>query len=183
VRRLPLGLAALALLPFLSPAAAGEPRTDRSGDPLPDGAIARLGTVRWRHPGEATAMMFSPNGKILAATCRGGLLLWDTATGKVLRRLPGTDCGIGGPDFTPDGHTLVAQTSTGDVGFWDVPTGKLLRAWSLPHEGGPKPRCCASRPTASSWPWPLTTTRFRSSTSLPAKYSTKSAGTARRSTG
>src|SRR6516162_4235619 len=125
VRRLPLGLAALALLPFLSPAAAGEPRTDRSGDPLPDGAIARLGTVRWRHPGEATAMMFSPNGKILAATCRGGLLLWDTATGKVLRRLPGTDCGIGGPDFTPDGHTLVAQTSTGDVGFWDVPTGKL----------------------------------------------------------
>jgi WD40 repeat protein len=120
------------------PAEAKPARADRYGDPLPDGAVTRLGTVRWRHSGAAEALVFSPDGKTLASICWGDLLLWDTATGKVLRQLhpatPGPFSGRFGsaPQFTPDGKTLLAQTDSGDVAIWDVATGKLTRTLAVP---------------------------------------------------
>ena len=42
------------------------PRVDRFGDPLPDGAVRRFGTLRFRH--EAIAgLAFTPDGKRLVA--------------------------------------------------------------------------------------------------------------------
>jgi hypothetical protein len=41
-------------------------RVDRYGDPLPEGAVARLGTSRLRRIGGGK-VMFSPDGKTLAA--------------------------------------------------------------------------------------------------------------------
>src|SRR3954471_7193777 len=65
-------------------------RTDRYGDPLPDGAVARLGTVRWRQAGTLSCVAFSADGKILASGSRDGqVYLWEVATGKELRRLTG----------------------------------------------------------------------------------------------
>jgi RNA polymerase sigma factor (sigma-70 family) len=57
---------------------------DRFGDPLPKGAVSRLGTVRWQHPGRIEALDWSPNGKYLATAARFGnsVYVWDAETGK-----------------------------------------------------------------------------------------------------
>ena len=56
-------------------------RFDRSGDPLPPYALARLGSIRFR-TGNLHAMALSPEGKICATASLNSLSLWDIATGK-----------------------------------------------------------------------------------------------------
>src|SRR5262249_38915331 len=59
------------------------PRVDLYCDPLPDGASARLGTMRWRHnhSGSWSTAHYSPDGKAIvswAANARS-LRLWNAA--------------------------------------------------------------------------------------------------------
>jgi RNA polymerase sigma factor (sigma-70 family) len=66
---------------------AGKPpaRTDALGDPLPEGAIARLGTVRLRHGGTILKLAFTPDGKQIVAFGHDGVRIWDAATGREAR--------------------------------------------------------------------------------------------------
>jgi RNA polymerase sigma factor (sigma-70 family) len=69
-----------------SAAAAPPARTDRYDDPLPADALARLGTVRLRHPGIFFAACLPDASGVVTASSDGGLRLWDLQSGKEIRR-------------------------------------------------------------------------------------------------
>src|SRR5580765_6711204 len=91
-----------------------KPRTDSLGDPLPPGAIARLGTLRFKHdPGRYAIIrtaIFSPDGKKIATLADNGTLrLWDAATGKELPGPWNTGSRYATIAFSPDGTILAAD--------------------------------------------------------------------------
>ncbi len=102
---------------------------DRYGDPLPPGAVARLGTLRLRHGRPIVSVAFSPDGKTLASACEDGAArLWDVALGVEVRSLD--NCGsLNSIAFSPDGKTLVGEGNpfTQPIFFWDAGSGKRLR--------------------------------------------------------
>jgi WD40 repeat protein len=106
------------------------PRTDRLGDPLPKGAIARLGTMRLRHDGRVTSVAFAPDGKTLAsASVDGTIRIWETATGRELRCLRRRQNPILGGNYfpnvaySPDGKLLASAGTCEGVVLWDAATG------------------------------------------------------------
>jgi RNA polymerase sigma factor (sigma-70 family) len=67
------------------PVAAAAVLTDINGDPLPNDALVRLGTVRFRHP--ATIFVASlPDGTLLTVGRDETVRIWDAGNGKELRR-------------------------------------------------------------------------------------------------
>jgi RNA polymerase sigma factor (sigma-70 family) len=104
---------------------------DLNGDPLPPGAIARLGTIRFRVPAGTSSITFLPGDTTLLALGGGSVSTWDVSTGKQLKRYecPG---GSGSYALTPDGKTLAVGTYTDDpnvvaIYLRDVATGRTLR--------------------------------------------------------
>jgi WD40 repeat protein len=111
-------------------------RTDLYGDSLPDGAIARLGSVRLRHAGLCDVVFLSDGKTVLSAGSDRVLRFWDMATGLPVRsvRLEGT----AGPGqcvtLSPDGKTLVAHDKQNLV-FWEVSSGKEIKSLAGPRSG------------------------------------------------
>jgi WD40 repeat protein len=129
---------------------------DHHGDPLPQGATHRLGTVRFRCP--ATSVAYSPDGKLLAVGCSDNQIrLLDAATGQEVRRLSGhqvrtytapqdpknptgflvDSMGAGNVTtlaFSPDGKTLASGGWDDMIRLWDVGTGKEVRKF-VAHPG------------------------------------------------
>jgi WD40 repeat protein len=110
-------------------------RTDRHGDPLPPGAVARLGTTRFR-PGESIYQVrMAPDGNEVA--CLAGsvdeqrILVWDERTGKEVPRpkLPGSGPAVVALAYSPLGKLLAAtEDGAGTSHLWDASQGKPIRA-------------------------------------------------------
>jgi len=116
------------------PSGVQEARVDRYGDALPDGALARLGTTRFRQGFMVYSAAFSPDGKSIATASAGqGVYIWDAATGKDrFQLLPRRH--ITAVAYTPDGN-LVAGTQRG-FSIFDIKTGTELRHFEGNQNGG-----------------------------------------------
>jgi len=101
------------------------PRTDRFGDPLPEGALFRTSTVRARHD-VSGSLRFSGDGRLLAAF--GGdktVRLWEASTGKLRRVFSGHQRQIADLVFSADGRLLVSGDEGGSIHLWDATSGAL----------------------------------------------------------
>jgi WD40 repeat protein len=105
--------------------AADPPRVDRYGDPIPVGAIARLGTIDRAPPSTNRGLRFAADGKTFHAALYGPAWAeWDAATGKLLRRvrLPGIPGSW--PWVSADGSVAVCERPGGIHRVVDIKTGK-----------------------------------------------------------
>jgi WD40 repeat protein len=131
-------LACTILLPAL-PARAQErpPRLDLAGDPLPAGAVARLGTVRFRQGSAISALAYSPDGKLLASAGwhDPAIRLWDVASGREVQQCSGADGGAHLLAFSRDGKVLIGGGNFRPIRLWDVATGKELRRLTVEPAG------------------------------------------------
>jgi WD40 repeat protein len=111
-----------------------KPKTDLHGDPLPQGALVRMGTVRFRHPSLMVPLLaFLPDGKIVTSGDDGMERIWDPTTGKELSKWHGHDSGMrGGITVSADGK-LLATSDYRRIYLRDLVTGKELRR--IPSEG------------------------------------------------
>jgi WD40 repeat protein len=110
---------------------------DQYGDPLPEGALARIGTLRLVHLGQIVSLAVSADGKVVASGVqRGGqedstgstllqtdrfaiargdrvthskIRLWDTKTGKLIREIVSPGAPVSALRFSVDGTTLFAS--------------------------------------------------------------------------
>lgn len=135
MRTAPALLAALALA---IPAAAGPPRADPDGFPLPPEVLHRLGSARFRHPHPILTFSFRPDGKVVYTTDGHSVYGWDLATGHRTFITPGAGdhARWGGLGSTATRLRAVATEYGGHVVTdLDPQTGKVIGRAKPVHAG------------------------------------------------
>jgi WD40 repeat protein len=128
-------LPSLALLPGRAEQAG---KADRHGDPLPVGAVARLGPARLRHGEYVRCALFAPDGKTLVTGGADGVIrCWEVPSGREVRRLQGHTGWVIALALSPDGRMLASGGGPWDCSLrlWDLGSGKKLRLLERKDQG------------------------------------------------
>ena len=107
--------------------------TDRFGDPLPAGVVASMGSRRMRAAYAVHSLAYSPDGRSLAAGTEKGIWVWDTITGRVLRRFHVPETWKVDIRFVTDANlACAAGHSTAQYWLLDIRNGNELLHTELP---------------------------------------------------
>jgi WD40 repeat protein/serine/threonine protein kinase len=115
---------------------------------------AQTGKELLSFEGGGACVIFSPDGKRLAAASREEIKLWDAQTGQEIRSFKGGGLSVA---FSPDGKRLASSGQV--VRVWDVETGKELltlkeytyRMWKVAFSPDGKRLASASAKTVKVW--------------------------------
>jgi RNA polymerase sigma factor (sigma-70 family) len=101
------------------------PRVNHYGNPLPAGAVARLGSLRFFRGNDGKGwprLTFSPDGKVIVSSSADNHF-WDVATGA---EIPVPDQIRRAIPFSAGGRLLAVERRQDVTKFWDVTAGKLV---------------------------------------------------------
>jgi WD40 repeat protein len=117
-------------------AAPPRPRMGPNGEPLPAGAIARLGRTPFRHTERARQLALSADGMKLAvitgiAGTKKTLWLWDVKTARNENRFDLGEEVVVGICWSPDGRSI-ALARLEEVALVDSTTGRTVRRFKSP---------------------------------------------------
>jgi RNA polymerase sigma factor (sigma-70 family) len=101
--------------------------------PPPAGAVARLGTARFRHGAAILRILVTPDSQTILTQGLRSMRFWDATTGADRGTIDLTDDGANfwTSSLTPDGKTLLTTRSNGTAQIWNLADRKLLRSFRL----------------------------------------------------
>jgi RNA polymerase sigma factor (sigma-70 family) len=112
---------------------AGKP--NGKSEPAEQGAEQRYHQQYWDDLARSCQAALSADGKIVAASRRGTVCLWETASGKKLRQLDTAQKRLLQLAFAADGKSLLTLGPGQAIAIWDVGTGACVRR----SQGKPAP--------------------------------------------
>lgn len=87
--------------------------------------------VQLGHSSDIRTINFSPDGRYIATAGQDNTArLWETATGREIRRFEGHIAVILSVAFTPDGHNILTGGLDGTVRLWNLETGEEIRQYT-----------------------------------------------------
>jgi RNA polymerase sigma factor (sigma-70 family) len=125
-----------AALPTTPASADREPaaRADQQGEPLPAGAVARVGSSRLRHGSYLASLGYSADGSMLISSGARRIRVWDARSGKLLREVALPIRKVPDDAVAFDGRNLLVLD--GQTCRWfDLTTGNAIRelAFTFPE--------------------------------------------------
>ncbi|HLN28697.1 MAG TPA: sigma-70 family RNA polymerase sigma factor [Gemmataceae bacterium] len=107
-------------------------RDDRFGDPLPEGAVARLGTIRFRNEAHVSRFVLAADDLTIATMAGKTVSLWETKTGRPRSRIT-LPVDLDSLAFSPNGRMLAVGGRDCIFRLIDSSSGKEIRQF-VGHE-------------------------------------------------
>lgn len=120
-------LSTTCILSFLGIAAVAVAARGDDIEPLPPGAVSRMGTDALRHSHTVSALGFSGDGKrLISASWDKTARVWDVATGREICRFAGHKDGVSAAAISPDAALAASGDMNRTTVLWDARTGKEI---------------------------------------------------------